>query len=480
MQSRQAIAGVSERVSRFASRLSPSRWFWIAILCFLPLHISAVVIDEWFVSPPKPIGDGPDYEAIGYSLSQGNGWSTSFSDSAWRSAYEQAQAATGSLDYSVQLARVGPVVADTNRPPLFPVCIAAVYQCLPRGPIAFGAIRISLACCLSFGCALSVAWGVALTTNVNKNHPVFFSNAVGASLIAIVYSERNLRNYTTDFLTEPLALLLTQAFLMVAWHGSKKGTWQWAAATGLSIAGMYFCRSVVVLWLPLLIPWLWCCYRFTVPTEGALRMSPNRWISVCILAFASISSLWWVRNCWVLESFHLLGSKGATTLLGGYCDESFHAGGEWQFAPEKALRIELESKLDLSFASPTDFRNLELEMGRIANAKAKQWAWNNIHLLPQLMMQRIVTEWNPYTGKAVAMKLLAVFGIVWLLRKNRHVLFWLLGPLVINTVVVAMTYSVGGRFLVPTYGSIYVLAAIGIAAMVTLMRYRTCFLAIRM
>ena len=137
MQFRQATAVVSEHVSRFASRLSPSRWFWIAILCFLPLHVPAVVFDEWFASPPKPIGDGPDYEAIGYGLSQGYGWSTSFSDPDWRSAYEQAQAATGSLDYSVQLARVGPVVADTNRPPLFPVCIAAVYQCVPRGPIAW-------------------------------------------------------------------------------------------------------------------------------------------------------------------------------------------------------------------------------------------------------------------------------------------------------------------------------------------------------
>ncbi len=443
--------------------LSPSLWFAIAILFFLPLHVSAVVLDPWFVLPPKPIGDGPDYEAIGYGLSQGNGWSTSFSDPRWRRVYEQLPVANAP-DYGVQLARRGPIVADTNRPPLLPLCIAALYKVVPRGPIAFGAIRIGLACCLSLGCAVAVAWGVSLAMSSTTSHPAFFPVAVGASLIAIVYSERNLRNYTTDFLTEPLALLLTQVFLFVAWYGSRKGGWTWAVLTGVLFAGMYFSRSFFLLWTPFVIVWLWHLVRFTKPIDSVARLTPARWVIVCMIAFGLIASVWWVRNCFVLGSFHPLGTKGSTTLMGGYCDEAFQARGEWQFAPERALRMEIESKLDLDTATASDLRQLELEMGTLANAKVKDWLLQNMSLLPSLIIKRVVTEWNPYVGKALFLKLLALVGAIWLMRTNRAALIWLTGPLLINTVIVAATYSVGGRFLVPTYGSIYVLAAFGFAS----------------
>ena len=447
--------------------LSPNGWFWIALFCFLPLHVSAVVLDKWFVLPPNPIGDGPEYEAIGYGLSQAHGWSTSYSDPQWRSVYEFAQSDVAGPDYHVQLARVGPVAADTNRPPLLPLCIATVYRFVPRGPIAFGTIRIGLAVCLSVGCALAVAWGVALVNERNKGSALL-TNAVGAGIIAIVFSERNLRNYTTDFLTEPIALVLTQAFIMVAWYGSKRGAWGWAISTGILFAGMVFCRSLYVLWLPLMIPWLWIGYRLTsqnssASSTGPPRMAPHRWILVCTATFCLMGSLWWCRNCWVLDSFHPLGTKGATTLMGGYCDEAFIAGGEWQFAPEKALRIKLDSTIDIRSASASDLRELELEMGRQAHAQVLKWTMDNILSLPQLVLKRIVTEWNPYSGKAMVLKLLALIGVLTLLRTNAVALFWITGPLVINTVVVAATYSVGGRFLVPTYGSIYILAAFGTA-----------------
>jgi hypothetical protein len=441
------------------------QWFFIALLCFLPLHVSAVVLDEWFALPPKPIGDGPDYEAIGYGLSQGYGWSTSFSDPQWRDAYEQAQASNPRLDYSVQLARRGPVVADTNRPPLFPLVIGAIYHLAPRGPIAFGIIRFFLACCLSVGCSIAVAWGVAIGKGMNRDGSTMFSTTVGLSLIAIVYSERNLRNYTTDFLTEPLALLLTHAFLLVAWLGVKKGSWRWAAATGALFACMTFCRGVFVLWWPLLVAWLWYMNTSVRKPENAQRLTSFRWIWVCFLVFVAFCSAWWIRNCYVLGSFHPLGTKGATTLMGGYCDEALQSGGEWQFAPERELRKRLEAKIDLDIASAADLRELELEMGKQASSQTKAWIASNVGQLPQLVLRRAVTEWNPYFGKALILKLMALLGMIWLWRHDRSALVWLLGPLAINTIVVALTYSVGGRFLVPTYGPLYILAAFGVAGL---------------
>lgn len=446
--------------------LSPIHWFWIALACFLPLHASAVVFDSWFLLPPKPIGDGPDYEAIGYGLSQGYGWSTSFSDPQWRSAYEGPAIADAALDYSVQLARVGPVVADTNRPPLLPLCIAAVYQCLPRGPMAFAAVRLGLAGCLSLGCAIAVAWSVALARSATQNLPRLAIPAVGIAMIAIVYSERNVRNYTTDFLTEPLALLLTQLFLAVAWVGVHKKSWSWAVGAGALFAGMVFCRGVFVLWIPLVLVWLGYLVSVTNVAQGTVPRVPNRlsaggWLLVCGLAFALIASAWWVRNCYVLGALQPLGTKGAITLLGGYCDEALEANGEWQFAPEKALRQRLESSIELRHATPEDLIRLELAMGEMAAVQVKKWASENWQRLPSLIVQRVITEWNPYNGKALVLKLLALVGALWLLRVNRIVLIWLAGPLAINTFFVGATYSVGGRFLVPTYGPLYILAAFG-------------------
>lgn len=440
-------------------------WFFVAIVCFLPLHISAVALDGWFFLPPKPIGDGPDYEAIGYGISQGHGWSTSFSDPKWREAYEQAQASSPGLDYSVQLARRGPVVVDTNRPPLFPLFIGAVYRMAPRGPIAFGIIRIFLACCLSIGCAIAVAWGVALAKGTNRDDSTLFSSTVGLSLIAIVYSERNLRNYTTDFLTEPLALLLTHAFLLVAWLGVKKGSWRWAIAVGAMFASMTFCRGVFVLWLPLLVAWLWYTNRLVSKQADAQRLTPFHWVGVCFLVFAAVCSVWWIRNCYVLGSFHPLGTKGATTLMGGYCDEAYQAAGEWQFAPERELRMRLEAKIDLDAATAADLRELELEMGKQASAHTMAWIASNLAKLPQLFVSRVVTEWNPYRGKALLLKFFACVGAIWLFRNERTIFVWLIGPLAINTLMIAFTYSVGGRFLVPTYGPLYILAAFGVAGM---------------
>ena len=446
---------------------SPSRWFFIALILFLPLHVSKVVLDKWFVLPPKPTGDGPDYEAIGYGLSQGHGWSTSVSSAGWRSVYQDVQHPESGLDYSVHLARRGPVLADTNRPPLFPLCIAAIYQIAPRGPIAFGIIRIALACCLSIACAVALAWGVSLANGMSKVCDSQLATYVGISMIAIVYSERNLRNYTTDFLTEPLALLLTQTFLFIAWWGARKGNWQWAAVTGATFAGMYLCRDVFVLWVPFVVFWLWYAYRVTSPQLDVNRLAPIHWVFASMLVFGIIGSIWWVRNCCVLESFHPLGTKGATSVMGGYCDEACQSGGEWQVAPEKRLRRDLEFQLQSAPDSAKDFKDLEIQLGKKANVQVKNWVADNVDVLPGLFINRIIMEWNPYRGKAMFLKLFAILGMLWLLRYNRVALIWLVGPLAINTVVVAMTYSVGGRFLVPTYGPIYILAAFGFSGTIT-------------
>jgi hypothetical protein len=444
--------------------VSAIRWFLVALGCFLIIQLGAIALDDWLWHPPKPFGDGPDYEVIGFNVSEGNGWSHSFADAKWRAPYLKDAHA----EYPVQLHRNSPLTPDTNRPPLLPACIGITYLIFPRGPAAFAIVRLGLAACIALGCAIAVAWAHQMAIQTQKANRRVLGVLVCLCMIAIVASERNLRNYATDFLTEPVALALTQLFLVVAWSGIQRGKWTWGIGAGLLFAAMYFCRAVFLLWIPLLLVGFWFALRMA-------SHSPRdslRWLVAFAVSFMMLCSVWWGRNCYVLESFSPLGTKGSVTMLGGYCDEAYARGGEWQGEPERALRQELEAGLGDSPTS-NDFLSLELKMGRLAGQRVKQWATDHASSLPSLFCKRIVTEWNPYTGKALLLKLMALVGIVWLARFHRAALLWLAGPLIINTIVVMFTYSVGGRFLVPTYGELYILSAFGVAGPLSQVKFVT-------
>lgn len=431
--------------------------FLFCLLFLAPLQLLSVCSSPWFAQPPKPIGDGIDYEAIGYSVSRGDGWSTHFSDPNWKSTYLQAD----SFQYGFLVSKPGPIVPDTNRPPLLPTWIASIYTILPRGPVAFAAIRISLALALAVGCSLFACWGFHLVSNSLSEPLRRFAPWIAPGLVAITYSERNLRNYLTDFLTEPFALLLTAAFLLLLWDACRRPSLTRVAISGASFSFLIYCRSSFLLWLPFLaiaIPFFFVWSAASAPRRWK---SAIRWTAFFLVVVLAVQSPWWVRNSLVLGHFQPLGTKGSTTLLGGYCDESLASQGEWQFEPERQLRAMLPPPFESNNAG--DWIDNERTIASLAAEEVKRWAVENQSSLPGLMVQRVVTEWNPYTGKALLLKILAMVGVMGLAFRDRRTLAWLAIPLLIQTAVTAMTYSVGGRFLVPVYGCIYLLAFIGVA-----------------
>lgn len=120
-----------------------------------------------------------------------------------------------SFQYASLVTKPGPLVPETNRPPLLPAWIAAVYQVLPRGPIAFTAVRLSFALALATGCSLIACFGFVVASDSHSQAIRQLVPRMGPGAVAITYSERNLRNYLTDFLTEPFAFLLSSAFLLL-------------------------------------------------------------------------------------------------------------------------------------------------------------------------------------------------------------------------------------------------------------------------
>lgn len=499
---------------------SDLNWFLVALCILLPLQIAQVANDAWFTLPPKPVGDGPDYENIGYQLLQGNGWSFDWTDPGWRAPYLKAEenksvhplpaligAVGGSQEpasYYIQLSRRAGPTPTTGRPPLLPTLIAGVYCVLERGPVAFAAVRLLLASCLAMGGAIAVAMSARIASALTvRTWPV---SLAAVTTLVLACLDRTLRSYATDFLTEPLALLIVQLWLwcicLLVGAFDQEPTWgtrgasparlrALATLSGILLGLLIFARSTIVLWLPavwLLLTWLLCLRHRTAEanggpdddsradrragTVGGVRHAlpiASRVLAVCLI----VCTPWWLRNCVVLDAAMPLGTQGPVTLLGGYSDESLARWGEWRSEPEIRLRERLAS--DLSMESEAALVRHEVRVAQEASREVRSWIARHVGDLPKLAWMRLVNEWNPYTGRALLWKLAALLGLAFLCLRLPRAAGVLGGVLLINSLMVMAVYSVGGRFLIPTYGILYSLAGIGVMSvpLTILTRYWT-------
>ena len=440
-------------------------WFVIVFAVLATVCIASVILDSRFTLLPKPTSDGPVYENMAYHLSTGRGFWIDWHDPRWREPYEQSSERD---DFRTYLDAPLQSMPLTGRPPLFPALIAIVYKFVERGPTAFAIVRVFSALCLALGCTIAVANAatVMLKFDVCGRKLSTWSIGLGcASAIFLAASNRTLLSYASDFLTEPLALLLTQllvASLLVVVHPrdaialNRPLAWWLVAAIGIAVAGMILVRSLFVLWLPGL--WL---LMVVLRTRHRLR-DATLILGVAVLCL----SPWWIRNCVVLNRYMPLGTQGPITLLGGYCDEAFAGGGDWQHAPELRLRQAMREN-DAFNALPTDVAR-ELMIADESKRLVRTWIADHLAELPRLFVARVVTHWNPYTGKSLMWRLLVLAGAVYLVLKRRPEAWILVGLPVMNTVLVASLYTTGGRFLVPLYGILFTLSAIGVASLVEL------------
>ena len=438
--------------------------FVFAVVVLAVVCIASVVLDPRFTSLPKPTSDGPVYEQMAYQLSLGRGFWIDWHDPQWRQPYEQSSERD---DFRVYLDAPAQSMPMTGRPPIFPALIAIVYRFVDRGPTAFAFVRVFSALCLALGCAIAVANAATVMVELEMCGRKFSPWSVGlgcASAILLAASNRTLLSYASDFLTEPLALLLTQllvAALLAIVHSRDTTVpqplaWWLVVAMGVVIAGMILSRSLFVLWLPGLW-WL------LVVLRTSHRLRDATWIMV--VALLCISP-WWIRNCLVLDRFMPLGTQGPITLLGGYCDEALTGGGDWQHAPEQRLRQVMREN-EAFIALPTDVAR-ELMLADESKRLVRAWVADHWTELPRLFVARVVTHWNPYTGKSLVWRLLILAGAVCLVVKRRPEAWVLVGLPVMNTVLVALLYTTGGRFLVPLYGMLFTLSAIGVASLLEL------------
>ncbi|MEZ6134160.1 MAG: hypothetical protein R3C53_04525 [Pirellulaceae bacterium] len=455
--------------------------FWLSLLVLCLINGWSVTASGWLWLPPKPVGDGPEYENIGFHLARGQGFWIDTLDPVWQSAYESPQTGASHSEPDVTHSHRRSTPRDmptTARPPLLPLAIAGVYTTLGRGPTGFATIRLLLAACTALACSLAVFMTVRI---LNPIESTWVGWAGGCVALLFAASNRTLRDYSTDFLTEPLALLFLQCFVLCVWmnHRStvqESSTTAWRRNAGLVGAGVFWgllilTRSMFVVWLPAIALLLFASDRATPygpqgrPQVGR-SWSLRRWRKA--MAVVGIACLlcapWWTRNCLVLGQFMPLGTQGPVTLIGGYSDAALKGNGDWQFAPELELRAELADVAEFKVLA-TDLER-EVWLSREAGHRVRTWFWEHLPNLPRMFLQRIYVHWNPYTGRSLIWKfaiLLGACGLIYYRQRNPTwwlATVWLLGLPLISTLVVAGFYSTGGRFLVPVYGVLFTLAGL--------------------
>ncbi len=450
----------------------PSYWFCIALCVLCPIQWFSITSSPWFTKPPKPVGDGPDYENIAYHLWQGRGFVIDTSDETWREIY-----ASNPSDYALHLQSAPRNLATTARPPLFPVVVAGMYGVLGRNAWGFAGVRLFSATCLALAGALAV-WLTAhlLSPPTNRGTPRRKPTwtLVGAgTTLGLVAVNRTLRDYSTDFLTEPLALLLMQVFVVMAVMACtsksslsnadaakgarsylKRREWCLGWGMGAVWGALILTRSMFVVWLPA----IWLLFLIALPYQRLPRIALA---TLVVLSACGVCSPWWIRNCIVLQRLMPLGTQGPTTLLGGYSDAALAGNGDWQAVPEQQLRQELLEQSD--FQSLTSDSQREVVVAQEAARRVRGWFWQHVGDLPGLICRRIYVHWNPYTGASLLWKLPFLIGAIGLIVRRDWAGYWLLGLPIVSTLVVAAFYSTGGRFLVPLYGVLFTVAGLGLS-----------------
>lgn len=449
--------------------------FWIGswVVC---RHVSN---DAWYRQPPKPIGDGPDYDALGFSLAENGLWAGFMGDGLridtaseqWRKPYQNAVDTApdtqGEPNYSDLLQKPATLLISTGRPPLFPVLLSAVYKSIGRTPDGFASVRILLALCVSLSISLSAVLSAQITFRIlraklpdDAQIPIWPGVIAAMVTLALGASNNTLRNYATDFLTEPLALLLFQFFVMLVTAERFSQHRRLAIAAGSVFGLLILTRSMFVLWGP----GIWCIVMLA---HGGRPWGRFRAASIWGVACCLVCLPWWMRNYRVTDGYSMLGTKGAITLMGGYCDASIAASGDWQYAPERVLRNDLAvEKRFAELKTEPIVRNTQFEvmLAKRSRSELNSWLAANLQYVPGLVGMRIATHWNPYTGKSLVWKLAAFAGLLALVVCRRREAIWFIGLPMLSTLVVAALYSVGGRFLVPLYGILFCLPGIAVGA----------------
>ena len=393
------------------------------------------------LAAPPVSGDEPDYDLLARELAAGHGFRFDYDRPDWRATV--AKRATANSEEAWRLDQHGAAVT-TYRPPLFPLLIAGVYRISGHN---FAVVRL-LNCAALAAAGAVAAWIVALRLGL-------LPGLLCGGLFAVL--DDRTRFHGGQFTTESLAALLTALIWLTLCRFRATGTLRTAALAGLLTGLAILNRTFCALWLPVLVPLV---YWITPAVSGRRTWRP---VALLSLSVAVVLAPWAVRNSRLTGRFTPLGLHGEINLTAGYSDEAFHRRGLWYNLNETAFF----NRPPAAAVSP----GIAQELADAEQSKAAAFRWMRAHplKLPLLALMKVWTEWKPGLPWDSLILGLAALGLaVWPNRTERQLMCGLLAA---NTLAVAVTWSVGGRFLVPILPVLHAAAAAGLWAVLRTARY---------
>jgi hypothetical protein len=381
-----------------------------------------------FVVPEA--GDAADYDAIALNIAKGRGFGFYWDDPEYLAPYR------GSPDHAGLWDRNSEYYPTSYRPPAVPFLMGVVYKLTDRNFTAWRLVQ----------CAI-LAGAVTLAASI--------AAGLGGSLAAILtavlaWQTDSLTQYAYLFLTEATAAFMVTLF---AWTWLRQSRLGWtvrrAAGLGAVLAGLCATRSIFVLWTPvvLFVPRL----KDVPGVKGALLPK-----AACALACLLLIGPWWTRNMIITGARLPFGTEGALNLPAGFGPRALEARGLW--------RSNHEDGADMIMAQVGgDMRAWETELARYRQRITLRWMSRNPKDVLRLMYLHVWQEVRPHReGLADWLLPLGLLGVFFFRQSPAaRLIVVMVGATLFS---IAMTWSVGGRFIVPLYPVLTALVA-ALAAM---------------
>ena len=377
---------------------------------------------------PPESGDGHDYDAIAFNVWQGRGFGYQWSDEDWRKPYE------GIPRYRPLLVRQSEFYPTTYRPPAMPFLLSAVYAIAGRSFMAWRVVNCGIM-------AGAVTTGAIISAQ-------FAGIPAAIVTAAILLQSRELTRYSGMFMTEPLATLML-ALLAWTWVVNARDGWttRRAIVSGIAMGGLLAARTIFSLTTPILL---------ILPGRDVSFGSKLAWKAkaICLAVAIVVISPWWIRNIVVLDAFMPLGTQGGINLPMGFGPRALRSQGIWASNPGDGWPEISALKLDIV--------TTEVLLAKHRQNLTLNWMKENPGQVLHLMRLHVSQELKPGRDFYSRWLLPAAAASALVLWKFPGV--WVLALIVCGNILsVAMTYSAGGRFMVPVQP---LLAALVAAAVV--------------
>jgi hypothetical protein len=379
---------------------------------------------------PPETGDGHDYDAIAFNVLHGRGFGYQWSDEEWRRPY------VGIPRYRLLLTRRSEFYPTTYRPPAMPLLLSGVYAVAGRN---FAAWRV-VNCGVMAG-AVTAAAAIAAQ----------FAGIPAAVLTtAVALQSRELTRYSGMFMTEPLATLMV-ALVTLIWVRNAANGWtgRRAAVSGMAMGGLLAARTIFILSTPILI---------VLPGRDNSFGSRFAWKTkaICLAIAIAVISPWWIRNIAVLDAFMPLGTQGGINLPMGFGPRALRHQGIWASNPGDGWPEIAAQKLDIVTS--------EVMLAKYRQTLTLRWMMENPRDVLRLMWMHVAQELKP--GRDFFSRWLLPLAAAAALVLWRSPGVWTVVLVVsANILSIAMTYSAGGRFMVPVQPLLVALFAAGVVAL---------------